>query len=268
MTRVVVSGASGRMGREVVRAVSAEKDLDLVGAVDCLHVGDDSGVLAGLESNHIKITDDLAGLLAQIKPDVLVDFTAPAAVVGNVVTTLEAGVRPVVGTTGMSVSDLEMILDLSAKRKIGGLVAPNFAIGAVLMMRFAAVAAKYFPAAEIIELHHDQKVDAPSGTALQTAEMMVSEREDWRPNLGREELKLSGARGGEYRGGLRIHSVRLPGLVAHQEVLFGGQGQTLSIRHDSIARESFMPGVILGIRRAMGLDHMVYGLDKLIFESS
>ncbi|MDI6709378.1 MAG: 4-hydroxy-tetrahydrodipicolinate reductase [Thermoanaerobacterales bacterium] len=266
MVRVVVSGASGRMGREVVRAVTREKDLELVGAVDVSHIGEDCGVLAGLEPNGVLVADDLSALLEEFKPDVMVDFTAPTAVAKNVICALEAGVRPVIGTTGMPAADLERIMRLAEERRIGGLVAPNFAIGAVLMMRFAAMAAKFFPTVEIIELHHDQKIDAPSGTAVQTAEMIAAVREDFRANTGREELKLAGARGAEYRGGLRIHSVRLPGLVAHQEVLFGGQGQTLTIRHDSITRESFMPGVILAIRRVMGLDRIVYGLDKLIFE--
>lgn len=268
MPRVVISGASGRMGREVIRAVAREKDIELVGAVDVTHIGEDCGVLAGLEPNGVPVTGDLRAVLGDVKPDVMVDFTSPDAVAQNVICALEAGVRPVVGTTGMSPADLEHIMALAAKRGIGGLVAPNFAIGAVLMMRFAAMAAKFFPAVEIIELHHDQKVDAPSGTAMQTAEMIAAVREDRRANTGREQLKLGGARGAEYPGGLRIHSVRLPGLVAHQEVLFGGRGQTLTIRHDSLTRESFMPGVILAIRRVMGLDRMVYGLDKLIFEEA
>jgi len=266
LTRVVVSGASGRMGREVVRAVAAEKDLVLAGAVDVSLIGEDSGVLAGIGPNGVPVTGDLRALLEETRPDVMVDFTAPNAVAKNVLCALDAGVRPVVGTTGMAPEDLKRIMELAQEKGIGGLVAPNFAIGAVLMMRFAAMAARFFPAVEIIELHHDHKLDAPSGTAMQTAEMIAAVREDLRANTGREEVKLEGARGGEYRGGLRVHSIRLPGLVAHQEVLFGGQGQTLSIRHDSITRESFMPGVILAIRRVMGLDRIVYGLDKLIFE--
>lgn len=266
MPRVVVSGASGRMGREVVRAVSREKDLELVGAVDVAHIGEDSGALAGMEPNGVPVAGDLRALLEEVEPEVMVDFTAPTAVAKNVLCALEVGVRPVIGTTGMAPADLERIMELAQEKGIGGLVAPNFAIGAVLMMRFAAMAARFFPAVEIIELHHDQKLDAPSGTAMQTAGMIAAVREDVRANAGREELKLDGARGAEYRGGLRIHSVRLPGLVAHQEVVFGGQGQTLTIRHDSITRESFMPGVILAIRRVMGLDRIVYGLDKLIFE--
>lgn len=146
------------------------------------------------------------------------------------------------------------------------MVAPNFALGAVLMMRFAAEAARFFPHVEIIELHHDQKVDAPSGTALKTAEVLAAVRGDARRGMPAEELKLPGVRGGTYDGGIRIHSVRLPGLVAHQEVIFGGTGQTLTIRHDSTSRESFMPGVLLAVRKVVELKGLVHGLDRLLFE--
>ncbi|MFZ5898032.1 MAG: 4-hydroxy-tetrahydrodipicolinate reductase [Bacillota bacterium] len=266
MPTVVVSGAAGRMGREVVKAVANEPDLTLVGAVDVSHVGEDCGVLAGIRPTGVKIEPDLDRCLSSLRPDVMVDFTTPASVVKNVFIAIEAGVRPVVGTTGIGKGDLERMMAYSEERSVGGLVAPNFAIGAILMMRFAEMAASYFPAVEIIELHHDHKLDAPSGTALKTAEMIAAVRADSRHNDGREELKIPGARGGLCDGGIRVHSIRLPGLVAHQEVVFGGQGQTLTIRHDSISRESFMPGVILGIRKVMGLNRLVYGLDKLIFE--
>jgi dihydrodipicolinate reductase (EC 1.3.1.26) len=145
-------------------------------------------------------------------------------------------------------------------------IAPNFAIGALLMINFAARAARFFPHVEIIELHHDQKLDAPSGTALKTAEAVLKQRGDFQQGLPIEVEKLSGARGGRFDGGIRLHSVRLPGLVAHQEVIFGGLGQTLTIRHDSNSRESFMPGVLMAIRKVMHLEEVVYGLENLIFE--
>ncbi|MBO8128832.1 MAG: 4-hydroxy-tetrahydrodipicolinate reductase [Peptococcaceae bacterium] len=266
MTTVVISGANGRMGREVIRAISKESDIQLVGAVDLGEVGQDAGVLAGIGATGVILSNDLASVLEEVKPQVMVDFTTPAVVADNVRLALDHGVRPVVGTTGMSQEDLADIRERCRKKGLGGVVAPNFAIGAVLMMAFAETAAKYFPAAEIIEMHHDQKLDAPSGTAIKTAENIARVRHDHRQNENTEVTKIDGVRGGAFNGGIRLHSVRLPGLVAHQEVIFGGQGQTLTIRHDSISRESFMPGVILAIRKVTELHELVYGLENLIFE--
>lgn len=194
----------------------------------------------------------------------MVDFTTAKAAVQNIRTAITCGVRPVVGTTGIPEEELAELSRLCREKGLGGLVAPNFAIGAVLMMHFAGIAARYFSAAEIIELHHNQKLDAPSGTALKTAEIIAANRTSETVEDRTELEKLSGARGGSLAG-IRIHSVRLPGFVAHQEVIFGGLGQTLTIRHDSISRESFMPGVIMGIRKVLELNEMVFGLDKLIF---
>jgi 4-hydroxy-tetrahydrodipicolinate reductase len=176
---------------------------------------------------------------------------------------LEAGARPVVGTTGFSPSDIGELESLARRLRIGGLVAPNFAIGAVLLMKFAAEASRYLPDVEIIELHHNQKADAPSGTAIKTAELIEAVQGTPQGMKVAEKELLSGARGGRHNR-VRIHSVRLPGLVAHQEVLLGGVGQVLTLRHDSLSRESFMPGVLLGVRRVMELDHLVYGLEKLL----
>jgi len=265
--RVAVTGAAGRMGTEVVRAVWRAEDLMLVAAVDVRRVNTDAGVLAGLGEIGVPVREDLEGVLDEVRPDVLVDFTAATAAVQNARLALGKGVRPVVGTTGIPAAELEELRRLSATVGVGAVVAPNFALGAVLMMRFAAEAARFFPQVEIIELHHDQKIDAPSGTALKTAELLAEVRGDFRQGLPTEELKLPGVRGGTYDGGIRIHSVRLPGLVAHQEVIFGGTGQTLTIRHDSTSRESFMPGVLLAVRKVMDLRGLVYGLDRLLFET-
>ncbi len=264
--RVVVCGAAGRMGSEVVRTVSREDGMELVGAVDRHNLGVDVGVLAGVGPLGVMVSDDLEGVLVSTQPDVMVDFTTPTSVAANARTALRAGVRPVIGTTGMDPNDLADLGRLSAELRVGTVVAPNFAIGAVLMMKFAEMAAKFFPAVEIIELHHDQKLDAPSGTALRTAEKISLARGDYRQNTRSAVATLEGVRGGCYDGGIRIHSVRLPGLVAHQEVIFGGLGQTLTLRHDSISRESFMHGVVLAIHRVMGLEEMVVGLENLIFE--
>ena len=259
MIRVLVSGAAGRMGREVVRAVLAEDDLELVAAVDPAHAGEALG-----EGTDLEIAGYLAAALAEVKPDVVVDFTHPSAVEANIRTTLAAGVDCVVGTTGLSEAALHA---LAAEIPDGTclFVAPNFAIGAVLMMRFAADAARFMPHVELIELHHDRKADAPSGTALRTASLIADARASVPPTPGRETEVAEGARGALVHD-VTVHSVRLPGLVAHQEVLFGGQGQTLSIRHDSIDRTSFMPGVVLAVRKVGARSGLVVGLEHLMEE--
>jgi len=264
LVKVVVTGAAGRMGREVVRAVSNTPGMGVVGAVDPNHAGEDAGVVAGIKPLGVVVRADLENVLRETAADVMVDFTTAKAAVQNIRTALGCGVRPVVGTTGIPQEELDELFRLSREKGIGGLVAPNFAIGAVLMMHFAGIAARYLPAAEIIELHHNQKLDAPSGTALKTAEIIAASRSEATVEDRTEMEKLSGARGGALEG-IRIHSVRLPGFVAHQEVIFGGLGQTLTIRHDSISRESFMPGVIMAVKKVLELKEMIYGLDKLIF---
>ncbi len=247
---VAVSGALGRMGREVVAAVQAENDLTLVGQVD-------KG-------------ESLAGMLNQAKPLALVDFSVPEAVMGNIETALSAGVVPIVGTTGLSPADVAHVRDLCRKHNLGALIAPNFAIGAVLMMQFAQQAAKYLPDAEIIEMHHEKKLDAPSGTAAKTAEMIAEGRANSVPTALPADAfeKIPGSRGGKGVGDVPVHSVRLPGFVASQMIIFGGPGQTLTIRHDSIDRKSFMPGVILAVRHAPALaangGELVYGLENLL----
>ena len=255
------------MGREVLRAVWKAEDIDLVGAVDPYAGGIDIGTLmdAAVEVG-ITVRPDLESTLKELKPDVLIDFTNPESVYGNICIALRLGVRPVVGTTGMSAGQLGEIREMASKYETGCVVAPNFAIGALLMMKFAAEASKYFPHVEIIEMHHDKKIDAPSGTAIKTADLINLERGDFRTGQLTEIEKLTGARGAKYENGIRIHSVRLPGLMAHQEVIFGGLGQTLTIRHDSISRESFMPGVLLAVEKVMDLSGLVFGLENVIFE--
>ncbi|GBF34195.1 4-hydroxy-tetrahydrodipicolinate reductase [Desulfocucumis palustris] len=266
MINVLVNGAAGRMGREVLKTIWNADDTELMAAVDPQAAGEDAGVLMGIGSIGMEVKSDLTSALESARPDVMVDFTTPGTVYGNTMIALERRVRPVVGTTGFNPEEIQRIKDTSTKFRTGCIVAPNFAIGALLMMRFAAEACKYFPNVEIIELHHDQKLDAPSGTAVKTAELITGMRGEFKQGSPLEVEKIPGARGGEFEGGIRIHSVRLPGFVAHQEVLFGGLGQTLSIRHDSISRESFMPGVLLAVRRVMGLEEAVYGLENIIFE--
>lgn len=259
--KVVVVGALGRMGKEVVGAVCGDRQLDMAGAVDRKAVEEYLSLPGGL--GLIPITKELEPMLLRVKPQVIVDFTHPESVMENVRIALRHGVVPVVGTTGLNQQNLREIEALCEANDTGAFVAPNFAVGANLMMHFARIAAKYFPSAEVIELHHEGKADAPSGTAIKTAEGMVSAHGTPFDDGNTTKVLLEGARGGNMSG-VHIHSVRLPGLVAHQEVLFGGQGETLSIRHDSISRESFMPGVIMAIKEAPQIKGLVYGLDRLM----
>ena len=260
MKNIVVSGALGKMGQEVVKLVDRTDDFELVGAVDVAHEGEDIKEVLNLEDASAEISNDLKETLNEVQADAVVDFTTPQVVMDNIRTVCEAGVDMVVGTTGITEADLSEIEDLAVDNKV--IIAPNFAIGAILMMEFSKKAAKFLDDVEIIEQHHDGKLDAPSGTAIKTAELIqenLTEKED-----EREEIeKIEGARGAE-KDGINIHSVRLPGLVAHQEVLFGGEGQTLKLRHDSINRRSFMPGVALAISKLDEIDGVVYGLDNLI----
>lgn len=261
--KVIVAGAKGKMGSEAVKMIRNDTQLELVCAVDSTLNGTDVGETLGLGEIGAFFYNDLTNALTEHSVDVLVDFTTPKSVKENMKTAINYGVRPVVGTTGLTPSEIDELENLCHELKIGGIIAPNFAIGAILMMKFAQQAAKYMPEVEIIEMHHDQKLDAPSGTAIKTGEMIAETRVEHRQGHPDEKEELEGARGAFHQG-FRIHSVRLPGLVAHQQVIFGGEGQTLTIRHDSIHRSSFMPGVNLAIKKVMELDHLVYGLDKVI----
>ena len=248
--RVGVFGAGGRMGATVCAAVAGDADLELVAGVDPGHVGE------AVEG--ITITDDAEAMAAA---DVAVDFTALAAARANARWCAEHGVHAVIGTTGFNPSDVE---ELTAGFTTSNcLVAPNFAIGAVLMMRFAELAAPYFETAEVIELHHDAKIDAPSGTAMMTVQRMAGASPTWAPDPTQHEV-VAGARGGAGPAGIRVHSVRLRGLVAHQEVLLGTAGQSLSIRHDSYDRTSFMPGVLLAVKQIASRPGVTLGLDALL----
>ncbi|MDQ7844845.1 MAG: 4-hydroxy-tetrahydrodipicolinate reductase [Armatimonadota bacterium] len=261
--RVAVSGAAGRMGRAAVRAVAREPDLALVGALGRTHaVGEDAGVVAGGAPLGVAITADLAAVL-RAGAEVLVDFSPGPAAVEHARAAIPAGVCPVIGGTGITTPQIDELGRLCERHRLGAVVAPNFALGAVLMMVFARQAARYFPHAEVIEMHHDRKRDAPSGTAMKTAALIAQTRgEPPLPAVQEEEL-AAGARGGRVEG-VPVHSVRLPGLVAHQAVIFGGAGQTLTIRHDSINEESFMPGMLLAIRRVRTAGRLIYGLEPLL----
>ena len=238
--KVIVAGFKGRMGSTAVEMVKGDDELTLAALLDPF--------AAEKEVDGVPVFTDKADL---------VGFDA------NTHFALENGFAPVVGTTGFTEAQIQKLTDLSKDKSIGGLIAPNFAIGAILLMKFAAEASKYFPDLEIIELHHDKKKDAPSGTAVKTAELIREVRESKRQGAEDEMETLAGARGAEFDG-FRIHSVRLPGLVAHQEVIFGAQGEGLTLRHDSYDRISFMGGVNLGIKEVVKRDQLVYGLEHLL----
>ena len=262
MIRVGVIGACGRMGLMVCRTVAETPDLALVAAIDRSKVGQRIGQMIGHPEVDSPVSDELDRLL-EAEVEVAIDFTHPDVVMDDVRWCVAHAVHLVVGTTGITQEDLQEIERLLSDEghESNVIVAPNFALGAVLMQRFAAQAARYFPAVEIIELHHDQKVDAPSGTAIATVRRIADERPvAWRGPL---DESLEGVRGGDVDG-VRIQSVRLPGLVAHQEVIFGGQGQTLTIRHDSTDRASFMPGVLIAARAAMTRKGLTVGLEPLL----
>ncbi|MDR6224478.1 4-hydroxy-tetrahydrodipicolinate reductase [Desmospora profundinema] len=261
--RIIVAGAKGRMGSEVIRLIQREEGLELAAAVSRSGIGEDIGEAVGIGRLEVPIHATLSEALLAAKADVLVDFTVPDSVEKHLELALQAGIRPVVGTSGLDETTVETWSQRFREQGLGGVVAPNFAIGAVLMMMFAAKAARYMPHVEIIEMHHDRKLDAPSGTAVKTAEMVTQSRQEIKQGHPEETETWDGARGA-YKNGFRVHSVRLPGLVAHQEVLLGGPGQLLTIRHDSLNRESFMPGVKLAVERAMELEGLVYGLEHLL----
>ena len=261
--KVAVSGAGGRMGREVVKMVLDDPALELAAAIDRNHEGADAGTIVGNQACGVRIQADLELALVEAKPDVLVDFTVPQTVLENTRMAIKHKVRPVIGTTGFKPEDILEMDKLCKDQGIGGIIAPNFSIGAILMMKFAAQAAKYMPHVEIIEYHGDQKLDAPSGTAIKTAEWIALNREEFRQGNPREEETIEGSRGGLYSG-FRIHSVRLPGVFAQQEVIFGGNGQTLKIRHDSYDRAGYMPGVAIAVKKAMELTGIVYGFEHFI----
>jgi 4-hydroxy-tetrahydrodipicolinate reductase len=257
--KVAVQGAMGRVGQEVVKAVSHEPDMQLVGAIDIKVPGAFITLPDG--SGTVPCSTSVEDILTKYQPDVIVDFSSASATMTAVRVAAPRKVAMVIGTTGMTRENLEEIGRLATANGVGVVAAPNFALGAVLMMHLAKIAAKYFDYAEIIELHHHLKADAPSGTALLTARQMVAAR--GKPFTRPPEKEAFAARGQSLEG-ITIHSVRLPGMMAHQEVLFGTAGQTLSIRHDTINRECYMPGVLRAVREVVKRQGLTYGLDALL----
>ncbi len=258
MIKVLVNGALGRMGSEVVKQVFAEKELELVAVSDIF-----SKPVTLPDGSTMTTYSDVVAAVKASKPDVMVDFTRPDVVMVTLRKVLPLGVHCVVGTTGFTPNGLAEVDQLALKHDTAVLVAPNFSLGAVIMIRLCAEAAKYFKQVEIIEKHHDNKLDAPSGTALLTAQKIAEVRSIMRQGHPNERETLRNVRGGDVEG-MRIHSVRLPGFVASQEVIFGGQGETLRICNDPVSRECYMPGVVIGCQRILEKKGLVYGLDKLL----
>jgi 4-hydroxy-tetrahydrodipicolinate reductase len=267
---VVVNGAAGKMGREVIKAIAQAPDLQLVGAVDRnpAILGKDIGEIAGCGELEVPVVNDLQSTLVlatqEKQQGVMVDFTHPDSVYENVRSAIAYGIRPVVGTTGLSVEQIQDLAAFADKASTGCLIIPNFSIGMVLLQQAAIQASRYFDHVEIIELHHNQKADAPSGTAIQTAQLLAEAGKTFNPALVKETEKIPGARGSLADEGIRIHSIRLPGLIAHQEVIFGALGQVYTLRHDTSDRSCYMPGVLLSIRKVTQLKSLVYGLEKIL----
>jgi 4-hydroxy-tetrahydrodipicolinate reductase len=263
--RVAVCGAKGKMGREFVKTIWNEPQLALAGVVTGTATAETVNAYFGVEhAPGMRFDTSLKALLEREKPDVCVDLTHPGVVFENSMAIIQANCRPIIGTTGLTPEQLAQIDSALKAHQLGGLVVPNFAIGAVLLMKFAQEAARYFDHAEIIELHHNQKADAPSGTALKTAELMQQSQAHFGSTHAAEKESIPGARGAKGPGDIRIHSVRLPGFIAHQEVILGSAGQILTLRHDSMDRACFMPGIVLSVKKAMTLNGLVYGLEHIL----
>lgn len=256
--RIILAGPRGKMGASARNLIANTAHFSLVACLDHKPATE-----THFSEGEVPVYTDAAHCFSEVEADVLIDLTTPQAAKNHLETALDHHLRPVVGTTGFTDDEIEQLREKAETKSLGAMIVPNFAIGAVLMMKFSQMAARFFDDVEIIERHHDRKLDAPSGTALKTANLISDVRAEKKQGHPDESETLEGARGGQVEG-MPIHSVRLPGLVAHQEVVFGGSGQTLMIRHDSIDRGSFMPGVKLAVETVMTTKTLVYGLEQII----
>ena len=273
---VLVAGALGRMGSEVIKAICASNDYELVGAIDNLKEkeGEDIGSLIGLGPLNVFLSSDFEASLCAAsqnvpkdqknKRAVLVDFTHPNVAYKHTRTAIAYGVHPVIGTTGITSDQLNDLTEFAEKACLGSAIIPNFSVGMVLLQQAAAAAARFYEFAELTEMHHNKKADAPSGTCIKTAELIEEQRSTFNSSLVNEEESLEGSRGGLRSSGLRLHSIRLPGLVAHQQVMFGSNGETYELSHSTIDRSAYMPGVLLVIKKIRLLDKLVYGLENIL----
>ncbi len=272
---VLVSGALGKMGSEVINSVLNSSDCKLVAAIDInkKNNGENISQLLNLKSSEVFVSNDLEGSLCSISQEyrnqnikpVLVDFTHPDSVFDNTRSAIAYGVSPIIGTTGLSPSQIKDLSIFAQKAEVGCAIIPNFSVGMVLLQQAASVAAKFYDNIELIEMHHNQKADSPSGTCIKTAEMIEEYPKKFNEGLVKESESLKGVRGGVRDSGLNIHSIRLPGLLAHQVVIMGSPGETYMIKHDTIDRKAYMPGVLQAVRKIGNFTSLVYGLERLIF---
>ena len=272
---VLVSGALGKMGKEVVTSVTNSPDCELVGVVDLNESNNGKNIseIINIPDTDLYLSNDLEASLCTIsqscrdsgqKP-VMVDFTHPKSVYENTRAAIAYGVSPIIGTTGLTSSQINDLTVFSQKAFIGGAIIPNFSVGMILLQQAASVAAQFYDNVELIEMHHNQKADSPSGTCIKTAEMIEEYPKNFNDSNVIESQSLNGVRGGVRDSGINIHSVRIPGLLAHQIVMMGSPGETYTIRHDTIDRKAYMPGVIAAIKKVGSFDSLVYGLEKIIF---
>lgn len=261
--RIVLAGPRGKMGREAIKMIENTEHFTLVGCIDRTNNGKSLAEISAESNLDVPIYCHAETCFKEIQPDVFVDLTVPDVGYKLAKTALQQRVHTVVGTSGFSNEQIDELANLAKEQNVGCLIAPNFALGAVLMMHFAKIAAKYFPDVEIIEKHHDQKIDAPSGTAMKTVDLIKEVRQQKQQGHPEEYEIIDGVRGGEIDG-VRVHSMRLPGLVAHQEVVFGSKSQLLTIKHDSFHRESFMEGLKLSIEKVVDLRELIYGLEHVL----
>ena len=264
MIKVGVVGALGKMGKEVIKAVLNAEDMNLVCAIDIIGEGQDAGLNAAGKECGVLIETNIEKAIQDKKPDVIIDFTQPNGIYDHVCLYIKNEIKSVIGTTGLKENEITILKKLSEENKVSCLIAPNFSTGAVLLMMFAKQAAKYFNNAEIIELHHNQKKDAPSGTAIKTAQLMAEENPDFTKGNCAETELIEGARGAKSVSNIHIHSVRMPGYIASQEVIFGASGQIFKIRHDSMDRTCYMDGVLLATRHVYNNNDFIYGLDNIM----
>ena len=274
--QVLVAGALGRMGSEVIKAISSSNDFQLVGAIDNQREkeGEDVGTINGLGPLNVFLSSDFEGSLCAASQNipkdvpnngpVLVDFTHPKVAYQHTRTSIAYGVHPVIGTTGITPDQLDDLSKFAEKASLGSAIIPNFSVGMVLLQQAAAAASRFYEFAELTEMHHNKKADAPSGTCIKTAELMEEQRSTFNRSLVNEEESLEGSRGGSRQSGLRLHSIRLPGLVAHQQVMFGSNGETYELSHNTIDRSAYMPGVLLVVKRVRSFTNLVYGLEKIL----
>jgi 4-hydroxy-tetrahydrodipicolinate reductase len=269
--KVAIAGINGRFGRTAARAILADNELELVGGfgrAGAPYVGQDIGTIVGTPNCGIEVSNAFLDLLDENPPDVILDFSKAEVAFDTARLAIERKVSPVVGTSGVEPQEVKLLASLAEKLKVGAMVVPNFSLGAVLMMEFAKQASQYFGDVEIVEMHNTGKADAPSGTAMHTAAKISAAGGKFNAAITNEKELLTGARGGQNASGVRVHSLRLPGLISHQEVIFGADGELLTIRHDGLNAECYMRGVLMSIKAVTKLDHLVVGLESLFNKST